>query len=113
MARRRPEKHLGGYWEFPGGKIELNETHEESLIRELREELGMEVIVEKYFLSVHHDYENFSIELTSFLCQFISANFNMTDHDKFEWVLIKELKDRKLAPADKPIAIELLTQFVS
>lgn len=111
IARRRPEKQLGGYWEFPGGKVEVNETHEESLIRELHEELGMKVIIEKPFLSVRHSYENFIIELYSFWCQFIGANFKMTDHDKFEWIAIEELENRKLAPADIPIANELKAKY--
>ena len=107
IARRKPEKYLGGFWEFPGGKQEMHETAEESLVRELNEELGMKVIVVKHFKTVFHKYEKFTIELIAFLCQFKEATFIMTDHDKYFWISIDELESWKLTPADVPIAKEI------
>lgn len=109
ICRRKPEKSLGGYWEFPGGKIEENESDEESLIRELKEELDMEVNIESFFNSSEHSYENFTIELIAYKCSFVSSNFKLTDHDKYEWIEPNKLLDWKLAPADIPIAEELIT----
>lgn len=110
ICRRRVEKALGGYWEFPGGKVEPNESHEDSLERELREELDMAVKVGAFFKSVEHDYDNFSIELIAYFCVFKSCNYNLTDHDKYEWVHAKDLLAWKLAPADIPIAEELISR---
>ncbi|ULQ55428.1 (deoxy)nucleoside triphosphate pyrophosphohydrolase [Flavihumibacter rivuli] len=107
ICRRKPEKALGGYWEFPGGKIEEGETNEISLCRELFEELGMKIEVKDYFITSHHDYGNFTIELIAYRCKFIGASFQLTDHDKFEWVSVSEITKWNLAPADIPIAKEL------
>ncbi|AQW99529.1 (deoxy)nucleoside triphosphate pyrophosphohydrolase [Elizabethkingia anophelis] len=107
LCRRKPEKPLGGYWEFPGGKIEVGETEEESLYRELQEELGIRVEIERYFKSVVHDYDGFTIELIAYICRSGQSVCVLTDHDEYEWVDKSELLNWKLAPADIPIANEL------
>jgi 8-oxo-dGTP diphosphatase len=108
ICRRKPEKSLGGYWEFPGGKIERGEKYELSLSRELIEELGMKVEVKEYFKTNIHAYEKLTIELIAYKCIFFDATFQLTDHDSFEWVLVKDLVNWNLAPADIPIAKELI-----
>ncbi|MCT4011797.1 (deoxy)nucleoside triphosphate pyrophosphohydrolase [Elizabethkingia anophelis] len=107
LCRRKPEKSLGGYWEFPGGKIEVGETEEESLYRELQEELGIRVEIERYFMSVVHDYDAFTIEFIAYICRSGQSVCVLTDHDEYEWVDKSELLNWKLAPADIPIANEL------
>ncbi|HFK5574792.1 (deoxy)nucleoside triphosphate pyrophosphohydrolase [Elizabethkingia anophelis] len=107
LCRRKPEKSLGGYWEFPGGKIEVGETEEESLYRELQEELGIRVEIERYFKSVVHDYDGFTIELIAYICRSGQSVCVLTDHDEYQWVDKSELLNWKLAPADVPIANEL------
>jgi len=108
ICRRNLEKSLGGYWEFPGGKVEQNESYEACLERELQEELNMEVVVLRHFLTIQHDYEEFSIELISFLCNLKSAKFSLKDHDAYEWVDPKTILEWNLAPADIPIAKALI-----
>lgn len=108
ICRRNINKPLGGYWEFPGGKIEAGELQEDALIRELDEELGMKVNIGLHFKTVVHAYEKFTIELIALRCEFQGANFNMTDHDSYEWVNVDELNKWRLAPADIPIANELI-----
>lgn len=110
ICRRKPEKSLGGYWEFPGGKIEQGEKNEVSLSRELKEELDMKVEVKDYFKTNFHDYGKFRIELIAYKCNFIDANFEMIDHDSYKWVDILDLLKWNLAPADIPIAQELITR---
>ena len=108
ICRRSREKSLGGYWEFPGGKIEPGEAPEECLKRELFEELGMDITIVKHFKTSRHSYDTFSIELISFLSKFKSASYAMTDHDVYKWIDTKELLDFELAPADVPIAKALI-----
>jgi 8-oxo-dGTP diphosphatase len=100
IAKRKPEKSLGGFWEFPGGKIEENESPELALERELKEELGMTVKVGKYIGQNIHDYDNFSIELMAYRCEFITASFILTDHDEFCFTKPNQLIKYKIAPAD-------------
>jgi len=107
LCRRKPEKSLGGYWEFPGGKIEVGETEEESLYRELQEELGIKVEIERYFMSVVHNYDAFTIELIAYVCTTEQSSCILTDHDEYKWVNKSELLNWELAPADIPIADEL------
>jgi 8-oxo-dGTP diphosphatase len=108
LCRRNSSKSLAGYWEFPGGKVEVGEKEEDSLSRELQEELGMKVQIEKYFTTVIHQYDSFTIELIAYICQFQEATYVLTDHDRYEWVNKSELNTWKLAPADIPIANELV-----
>jgi len=108
IGRRNSNKSLSGYWEFPGGKIKEGEKPKLALERELIEELDMKVTVNEYFNTVIHQYEKFTIELIAYKCQFIDATFKMLDHDAYEWVNIKELRSWNLAPADIPIADELI-----
>lgn len=108
LCRRNPEKSLGGYWEFPGGKVEPQESLKACLERELQEELDMDVDVIRHFLTIQHDYEDFSIELVSFLCDLKSSTFSMKDHDAYEWVDPTLILDWNLAPADIPIAKALI-----
>src|SRR5690242_19962457 len=68
ITQRRPDDHLGGLWEFPGGKREPEETYEECLRRELREELDIEVAVQELVESISHDYPDKSVHLKFFRC---------------------------------------------
>lgn len=107
ISRRKADKSLGGFWEFPGGKIEQGEQAEDSLKRELLEELGMKVEVIGYFMTNIHRYENFEIELMAFKCNFIEASYVMTDHDEHKWIDVADLKNFNLAPADVSIVEEV------
>ena len=108
ICRRKAQKDLGGYWEFPGGKVEDKESYEKALKRELIEELGMHVEILDHFKTVIYKYPDFTIELIAYNCNFIDATFTMTDHDAFEPVKLQELNNWKLAPADIPIANSLI-----
>lgn len=100
IARKKKGKPLAGYWEFPGGKIEQNESAKKALARELKEELGMLITVEKHIGENLYKYPNKSIKLIAYSCTFIEATYNLTDHDKYEWVTIEELSNYQFAQAD-------------
>lgn len=100
IARKKKGKPLAGYWEFPGGKIEQNENPKKALIRELEEELGMVVSVGNQFGENLYQYPDKTIKLIAYSCTFIKASYNLIDHDKYEWVTIKELSNYQFAQAD-------------
>lgn len=106
IARRAQGKHLAGYWEFPGGKIEQDETPEICLTRELKEEFEIDVKIGKFIGESVFNYPNKTIKLIAFTGQIINGKMMLNDHDKIEWIKLEEINNYKLAPADLPL-IEL------
>jgi 8-oxo-dGTP diphosphatase len=104
IARRKAGGHLGGYWEFPGGKIESGETPEECLARELEEEFSVGAKVGAFITSSRFAYEDCQVELLAYEAALGSEDWVLTSHDETRWVEIRELTSYKLAPADLPIA---------
>jgi 8-oxo-dGTP diphosphatase len=102
IARRSPKKHLAGFWEFPGGKIEKGETPEACLKRELEEELGIIVHVGPFFMENTHQYEQKIILLKAYRCELISGEITLNDHDQIQWVEATEFSNYEFAPADIP-----------
>ena len=100
IARRKKGLHLAGFWEFPGGKIEENESPEFCLKRELSEELGIEVSVDEFFMENIHKYDDKTILLKSYKCRIESGEISINAHDKIEWITTSEIKNYKFAPAD-------------
>ena len=110
LACRRPEgKHLGGKWEFRGGKVEAGESSESALVRELEEELGITVRPWKALTPVTHDYGRGPIRLSPFLCTVISGTLHPHEHSELRWCSTDELPGLDWAAADLPILDEFLT----
>jgi len=108
LAKRLPHKTLGGFWEFPGGKIEAGEDVVTCLKRELNEELGMNVkVIDIVFTNVH-EYGFGTIKLIAYLCVFVNTNNLLVDHDEVSWVPLGKVMDFNLSPADVPIAKYLI-----
>jgi 8-oxo-dGTP diphosphatase len=110
IAQRKEGKHLAGYWEFPGGKIELDESPQACLVREFQEEFGIEISVSEFIADYLFHYEEKTVRLISYFATLESGNIVLNDHEAFEWVRVAELKNFKLAPADVEIVEHLLTQ---
>lgn len=103
IARRRQGKSLAGFWEFPGGKIERGEGPVTALIRELKEELNVDVVVGEHILNVEHNYDDFTIYLMAFGVRTDKKITTSNDHDLFEWIDPKLYVEYNIAPADIPI----------
>ncbi|WP_279250870.1 NUDIX domain-containing protein [Candidatus Marimicrobium litorale] len=102
-ARRAPGKHLEGYWEFPGGKLEENETPERCLERELVEELSISSRVGAYIGESVYDYGEKVVRLLGYEVEHTAGKFELVDHDEIRWLEIDQLADVKWAPADIPL----------
>lgn len=112
LAQRPAGKHLGGKWEFPGGKVEPGEAPAAALAREIHEELGCAVLVSRALPPCVHDYGTVRIELIPFVCtlQPGSPPPVAREHAAIAWVTPGELANHDLAPADIPILRDYLAQ---
>lgn len=104
LCRRAPGRREAGLWEFPGGKVETGESLAQALVRELREELGLECAVGEVFAENLHPYAHGSIRLVALEATWLNGALELRDHDQFAWVNAGELLHYGLAPADVPIA---------
>ncbi|MFQ5823365.1 MAG: A/G-specific adenine glycosylase [bacterium] len=108
IDQRPKEGLLGGLWEFPGGKQEPGETLEECLVREIQDEMEIEIRVQGPFLTVQHMYSHFNITLHSFQCQFIGGALKPKKAIDWKWVAPKELTRYAFPKANKKILDALL-----
>jgi 8-oxo-dGTP diphosphatase len=100
ITQRHARDHLGGLWEFPGGKRRASESFEECLIRELREELGVEVEVQQLVESVIHEYPERTVHLKFFRCQLRKHEPRSLECSALKWVCAEELDAYKFPAAD-------------
>ena len=108
IAKRKPTGRLPNLWEFPGGKIEPNETPEACLKRELKEEFDVDVTVGEYLGSNIHTYDFGTIELMALKAFWEKGDFKLLDHDEIRWVFTHELDQFEFAPADTAFVEQLI-----
>lgn len=108
ITQRHAKSHLGGLWEFPGGKREVGETYEQCLAREIREELGVEISVGNLFDEIAHDYPEKSVQLKFFLCKIISGEPQTLDCAAVRWIERQQLDDFEFPAADAQLLEKLL-----
>lgn len=91
IDRRKAGGAMGGLWEFPGGKIEAGETVPQCIVREIQEELAIEIIVGKHLISINHIYPTFEITLIVHHCQHISGTPQPIESEEIRWVNVPDL----------------------
>ena len=107
IAQRHAKSHLGGLWEFPGGKGEAGETFEQCLVREIREELGVEISVGKLFDEISHDYPEKSVHLKFYICQILSGEPQPLDCAAVKWIEKSALAAHEFPAADEQLLEKL------
>jgi len=109
LARRPEGKSMAGLWEFPGGKVEAGETPEGALVRELREELGIDTwqscLAPLTFAS--HSYDDFHLLMPVFACRKWKGIPSPRERQELKWVRVADLRDYPMPPADRPLVAVL------
>ena len=97
-------------YEFPGGKLEIGESRQQALIREIKEELDYAIQVEREFLTVEHQYPDFRLLMHSYLCTAKDVNFTLIEHIDYKWLTANQLERLDWAAADRAIVKQLVSQ---
>ena len=110
VARRSVDQSMAGYWEFPGGKVEPNETIAECLIREIREELTLEIIPGDEIVRVDYNYDHGQFQIIGIEATLsVSAPPQLHVHDQIRWLKLEDMHQVKLLPADVLLVQEILS----
>ncbi|MBQ9072058.1 MAG: (deoxy)nucleoside triphosphate pyrophosphohydrolase [Bacilli bacterium] len=105
LAKRSTgDENVFGKWEFPGGKVEANETEKQAIEREIKEEFEMNIKAKKFIINNVCEYPNKIVDLRLYECEYISGDFKLHDHFEYSWVNVDKILEYDLAPADIPLA---------
>jgi 8-oxo-dGTP diphosphatase len=99
--------YISKKWEFPGGKVEENEQLEDTIKREIQEELNLIINVKSFLIQVNHQYPDFKLKMDTFICEIIDGILNLNEHIDYKWLSVNELLDLDWAAADIPIVEQL------
>ena len=100
FATQRGYGEWKDWWEWPGGKVEPGETHEQALVREISEELDTEISIDKYLYTVEWDYPKFRLTMHCYICSLLSEALHLNEHEAARWLTADTLGSVKWLPAD-------------
>lgn len=103
LTQRPHDKLLGGFWEFPGGKIDPGESPHASLKREIREELAIDIAVGPLLETVYHHYDWGKVLIIAYLCRWLDGKIQHIEVADHRWVTTEQCGDFAVLPADRPI----------
>lgn len=108
-AQRPTGKSLAGLWEFPGGKIEKDETAKSALLREIKEELNIDIKIIDFVNIAEYEYDFGIVEMQTYIANIISGNLELIEHDNLLWLPAEKLPELDWAPVDLP-AVTLISK---
>lgn len=107
FATQRGYGEFEGLWEFPGGKIEPGESREVALKREIQEELGIDITIDKFLCTTEYDYPSFHLTMHCYICCISSGEIELREHKSARWLTAETLDSVEWLPADKEVIDKL------
>ena len=101
LATQRGYGRWEGWWEFPGGKVQQGETHEEALIREIKEELDATIVIDRFHTTVDYDYPDFHLTMHCYLCHLVDGHYKLEEHLDARWLTANTINSVQWLPADE------------
>lgn len=111
ICQRPAHKSNALLWEFVGGKVEAGETKEQALVRECREELGVELTVGEPFIDLVHQYPDITVHLTLFYAAITDGVPQKLEHNDIQWITPEEIPNYRFCPADRVILEKIITKW--
>ena len=112
FATQRGYGDYKDWWEFPGGKIEPNESPEDALKREIFEELRTSINIEQYINTVEYDYSNFHLSMKCYVCSVIEGSLELLEHESARWLPIEDINSIDWLPADKLLIPDIVNYII-
>lgn len=109
ITQRSPERLLGGLWEFPGGKVKENELPEQACIREIKEEVNLNIKVNSHLTQIRHAYSHFKIKMDAFMCTYVSGKIKLNGPVDSKWIYPSKIKDYPFPKANHKFLPALFT----
>lgn len=100
LAAERGYGDFKDLWEFPGGKREEGESGEETIVREIREELSATIAVDRFLCTIEHQYESFHLTMDCYLCHVVDGEISIEEHEAMKWLTAESLMSVEWLPAD-------------
>ncbi len=112
LIAKRKRGEFAGLWEFPGGKLEAQETAEEALKREIQEEMELCIEVQDYLMTVEYDYETFHLSMDCFMCALKDTKFHLHDHTAVRWLDLENQEEIAWVPADVQVYAAVKNRYL-
>lgn len=113
LATQRGYGQWKGWWEFPGGKLQPGESHEQALIRELHEEMDTDIVIDRYLATVEYDYPDFHLTMHCYLCHLSNIHYTLLEHLDARWLTADTLQTVQWLPADEDLVAKLTAMLLT
>ena len=107
LATQRGYGKWRGWWEFPGGKVQVGESREYALVREIKEELDATLVIDRFYTTVDYDYPDFHLTMHCYLCHILDGHYTLNEHSEALWLTANTINSVQWLPADEELVAEL------
>ena len=107
FATQRGYGKWRGWWEFPGGKVQVGESREDALVREIKEELDATLVIDRFYTTVDYDYPDFHLTMHCYLCHLTDGHYTLKEHLAARWLTAETLQTVQWLPADEELVQNL------